>query len=48
MSRKSVIGAPFLPPLYSLYKVVQCPRRNPFADLSVEGKGRGVRYKFIE
>ena len=37
----------FLPQLYTLYKVVDCPRRNPFADLSVAGKGRSARYKFI-
>jgi hypothetical protein len=40
--------ASFLPQLHSLYKVVNCPNRNPFADLSVEGKGRDARYKFIK
>jgi len=37
----------FLPQLYKLYKVITDTRRNPYADLSVEGKGRGARYKFI-
>lgn len=34
----------FLPQLYQLYRVVTDPRRNPFADLSVEGRGREARY----
>lgn len=38
----------FLPQLYTLYKVVKDPRRNPFADLSVEGKGRQARYKYLK
>ncbi|MBU1171989.1 MAG: hypothetical protein KKD44_20735 [Proteobacteria bacterium] len=38
----------FLPRLYTLYKVVKCPTRNPFADFSVEGKGRNARYAFIK
>ena len=37
----------FLPQLYSLYKVVTDTGRNPYADLSVEGRGREARYKFI-
>lgn len=37
----------FLPQLYSLYKVVTDPGRNPFADLSVEGKRRNARYRQI-
>ena len=37
----------FLPQLYTLYKVVNDPRRNPFADLSVEGQGRNARYRHI-
>jgi hypothetical protein len=37
----------FLPELYKLYKVVTDPRRNPFTDLSLEGKGRNARYKHI-
>jgi hypothetical protein len=39
--------AVFLPQLYTLYKVVTDTRRNPFADLSVAGRGREARYKFI-
>lgn len=38
----------FLPQLYHLYKVVKCSRRNPFADLSVTGKGRNARYAYIK
>lgn len=37
----------FLPDLYRLYKPVIDTRRNPFADLSVEGRGRAARYRFI-
>lgn len=37
--------AVFLPALYGLYRVVSDVRRNPFADLSVEGRGHAVRYK---
>ncbi len=37
----------FLPQLYALYKVVKDTRRNPYADLSVEGRGREARYKSI-
>ncbi len=40
--------AVFLPQLFTLYKVVDCPRRNPFADLSVTGKGREARYTYIK
>lgn len=40
--------AVFLPHLFTLYKVVNCPRRNPFADLSVTGKGREARYTYIK
>jgi hypothetical protein len=38
----------FLPQLYTLYKVVTDPTRNPFADLSVEGRGRDARYRYVE
>lgn len=38
----------FLPQLYELYKVVTNPKRNPFTDLSVEGRGREARYQFIK
>ncbi len=37
----------FLPQLHALYKVVKDTRRNPYADLSVEGRGREARYKSI-
>lgn len=37
----------FLPTLYQLYRVVTDPGRNPMADLSVEGRGREARYRFI-
>jgi len=37
----------FLPQLYTLYKVVTDPRRNPFADLAVDGRGRNARYRHI-
>jgi hypothetical protein len=37
----------FLPQLYALYRVVKDGRRNPFADLSVEGRGRAAKYKYI-
>ena len=39
--------AVFLPQLYALYRVVTDPRRNPYADLSVEGRGRNARYRYI-
>jgi hypothetical protein len=38
----------FLPQLYTLYKVVSDPPRNPFADLSVEGRGREARYRYLK
>jgi hypothetical protein len=37
----------FLPDLYNLYKVVKNNDFNPFADLSVEGHGKDLRYKYI-
>jgi len=37
----------FLPQLYALYRVVTDPNRNPFADLSVEGRGRSARYRYL-
>ena len=37
----------FLPQLYTLYKGVTDRTRNPFADLSVEGRARGARYRYI-
>lgn len=38
----------FLPQLYNLYKVVTNTKYNPYADLSVEGIGAEVRYKYIK
>jgi hypothetical protein len=40
--------AHFLPQLYSLYLVITDTRRNPYADLSVVGRGRDARYKYIK
>jgi hypothetical protein len=37
----------FLPDLHRLYKVVTDAKRNPFADLSVTGKGRAARFAFM-
>jgi len=37
----------FLPQLYNLYKVVTNTERNPFTDLSVDGRGRNARYRHI-
>lgn len=37
----------FLPDLYRLYKVVENTAFNPFADLTVEGKGKSLHYKYI-
>lgn len=34
----------FLPQLHQLYRVVTDPRRNPFTDLRVTGRGREARY----
>ncbi|MFT3906379.1 MAG: hypothetical protein QM718_08750 [Steroidobacteraceae bacterium] len=39
--------AAFLPQLHTLYEVVKDPRRNPFADLSVAGRGAAARYRFM-
>jgi hypothetical protein len=35
----------FLPQLYKLYRVVTNVQYNPFTDLSVEGRGKDVKYK---
>jgi len=37
----------FLPQLYSLYRVVTDTGRNPYTDLSVDGRGREARYRYI-
>lgn len=39
--------AHFLPDIYRLYSVVTDTRRNPFTDLSVDGKGLNARYRYI-
>ncbi|MFH1155922.1 MAG: hypothetical protein V1793_19110 [Pseudomonadota bacterium] len=39
--------AVFLPQLYTLYRVITNTDYNPFADLSLEGRGRDARYKYI-
>lgn len=38
----------FLAPLYNLYKVVENTGYNPFTDLTIEGKGENMRYKYIK
>jgi len=38
----------FLPSLYQLYRVVTNTDYNPFADLSVVGKGQAARYSHIQ
>ena len=40
--------ANFLPPLYELFKVVKNTRYNPYTDLTVEGKGNNMHYKYIK
>lgn len=37
----------FLPTMYSLFRVVKNPEYNIQADLTVEGKGKDLRYKYI-
>jgi len=38
----------FLPQLFELWKVVKNTDYNPFTDLSMEGKGADLRYKYIK
>ena len=38
----------FLPQLYKLYRVVTNVQYNPFSDLSVEGRGKDVKYKYMK
>ncbi len=38
----------FLPTVYNLYKVVTNTDRNPYADLTVEGKGETLSYKYFK
>jgi hypothetical protein len=40
--------AAFLPQLYGLYRVVDRPELNPFADLTVDRDASGVRYRNVE
>lgn len=37
----------FLPDIYRQYRVLTNPLFNPYADLSVEGKGEGLHYRHI-
>lgn len=37
----------FLPQLFKLWTVVKNTDYNPFTDLSVEGKGADLKYKYI-
>lgn len=38
----------FLAPIYNLFKVVKNTDYNPYADLSVEGKGAEAKYRYIK
>lgn len=38
----------FLPQMYNLFKVVTNADFNPYADLTVEGKGKDLKYKYIK
>ncbi len=38
----------FLAKLYDLYRVVADTGRNPFTDLSVEGRGRDAHYRYAK
>lgn len=38
----------FLPQMYNLFKVVTNTAYNPYSDLTVEGKGKDLRYKYIK
>lgn len=38
----------FLAPIYDLFKVVKNTDYNPYADLSVEGKGAEAKYRYIK
>jgi len=38
----------FLPQLYNLYKVITNTDYNPYADLTVEGSGKDVKYTYIK
>ena len=38
----------FLPQIYNLFKVVTNTEYNPYTDLSIEGTGENMRYKYIK
>jgi hypothetical protein len=38
----------FLPDLWRLYRVVPIGDRNPFTDLSLDGKGRAARWRHLK
>lgn len=38
----------FLPQVYNLYRVVENTDYNPFADLTLETRGRNAKYKYIK
>lgn len=38
----------FLPQLYSFYGIVKNTKNNPYSDLTVEGKGSRLKYKYIK
>jgi hypothetical protein len=40
--------AAFLPELYNLFKVVENTDHNHFTDLTVEGHGEELKYKYIK
>ena len=46
-SREIANWGVFLPQLHGLYEVVTDPRRNPHADLSIDGRGRAARYRHL-
>jgi hypothetical protein len=47
VSMRSAIGASSCRGSTSLYRVVKNTNYNPFADLSIEGKGNDAKYKYI-
>ena len=38
----------FLPEIYKLFKVVANTKYNPYSDLTVEGSGKDLKYKYIK
>jgi hypothetical protein len=47
-TRRFRIWTVFLPRLHTLCKVVKCPDRYLFADLSLESRGGDARYRYIK